>query len=177
MCNMGSETEPFTHQRKVQNIRNTIISSFFSIVTFLGWTRLQATWIKPEVVATKKYTGCLHYRFITTWSRFLWSPCCSYMCFFLVLVWPCQLFVRLWYRVSYVLDLSLVSKRFGFWPHITHDIVLAFKEIKHLSDYRTDGRSDCRNIGLSDYRLDPSPVRCTYILQLCQFYHEFNQPK
>jgi hypothetical protein len=125
----------------------SFISSFFSIVTFLGWTRLQATWIKPEVVATKKYTGCLHYRFITTWSRFLWGPCCSYMCFFWVLVWPCQLFVRLWYRVSDVLDLSLVSKRFGFWPHITHVIVLTFKEIKHLSDYRT--------IGLSDYRSDP----------------------
>ena len=45
--------------------------------------RLHATWIKPEVVATKKYTGYLHYRFITTGSRFLWSPCCSYMCFFL----------------------------------------------------------------------------------------------
>ena len=43
--------------------------------------RLHATWIKPEVVATKKYTGYLHYRFITTGSRFLWSPCCSYMCF------------------------------------------------------------------------------------------------
>jgi hypothetical protein len=41
----------------------------------------------------------------------------------------CQLFVRLWYRVSDVLDLSLVSKRFGFWPHITHVIVLTFKEI------------------------------------------------
>jgi hypothetical protein len=34
----------------------SFISSFFSIVTFLGWTRLHATWIKPEVVATKKYT-------------------------------------------------------------------------------------------------------------------------
>ena len=42
------------------------------------------------------------------------------MCFFLALVWPCQLFVRLLYRVSDVLDLSLVSKRFGFRPHITH---------------------------------------------------------
>ena len=31
----------------------SFISSFFSIVTFLGWTRLHATWIKPEVVATK----------------------------------------------------------------------------------------------------------------------------
>ena len=41
--------------------------------------------------------------------------------------------------VSDVLDLSLVSKRFGFWPHITHVIVLTFKEIKHLSDYRTVG--------------------------------------
>jgi hypothetical protein len=57
--------------------------------------------------------------------------------FFWVLVWPCQLFVRLWYRVSDALDLSLVSKRFGFWPHITHVIVLTFKEKKHLSDYRT----------------------------------------
>jgi hypothetical protein len=85
-------------------------------VTFLGWTRLHATWIKPEVVATKKYTGYLHYRFITIGSMFSWSPCCSYMWFFLVFVWPCQLFVRL-YRVSDVLDLSLLSKRFGFWPH------------------------------------------------------------
>ena len=121
---------------------------FFSIVTFLAWTRLHATWIKPEVVATKKYTGYLHYRFITTGSRFLWSPCCSYMCFFLVLVCPCQLFVRLWYRVSDVLDLSLVSTRFGFWPHITHVIVLTFKEIKHLSNYRTVWLSDCRIVGL-----------------------------
>ena len=32
-----------------------------------------------------------------------------------------------------------MSKRFGFWPHITHVIVLTFKEIKHLSDYRTVG--------------------------------------
>ena len=59
----------------------SFISSFFIIVTFLGWTRLHATWIKPEVVATKKYTGYLHYWFITTGSRFSWSPCCSYMCF------------------------------------------------------------------------------------------------
>jgi hypothetical protein len=72
--------------------------------------------------------------------------------FFWVLVWPCQLFVRLWYRVSDVLNLSLVSKRFGFWPHITHVIVLTFKEIKHLSDYRI--------IGLSDYRSDPH--KCKY---------------
>jgi hypothetical protein len=107
----------------------SFISSFFLIVTFLGWTRLHATWIKPEVVVTKKYTGYLHYRFVTTWSRFLWSPRCSYMWVFLTLVWPCQLFVRLWYRVSDVLDLSLVSKRFGFCPHITHVIVLTFKEI------------------------------------------------
>ena len=71
-----------------------------------------------------------------------------YVGFFLVLVCPCQLFVRLWYHVSDVLDLSLVSKRFGFWPHITHVIVLTFKEIKHLSD--------CRTIGLSDYRSDPA---------------------
>jgi hypothetical protein len=35
----------------------------------------------------------------------------------------------------------------GFWPHITHVIVLTFKEIKHLSDYRTVGLSDCRIIG------------------------------
>jgi hypothetical protein len=122
-------------------------------VTFLDWTRLHATWIKPEVVATKKYTGYLHYRFITTGSRFLWSPYCSYMWFFFS---SCgQLFVRLWYCVSDVLDLSLVSKRFGFWPHVTHVIVLTFKEIKNLSDYRTVGPSDCRTIGLSDYRSDP----------------------
>ena len=52
-----------------------------------------------------------------------------------------------------VLDLSLVSKRFGFWPHITHVIVLTFKEIKHLSDYRTVGLSDRRTVGLSDCRI------------------------
>ena len=121
--------------------------SFFSIVPFFGWTRLHATWIKPEVVATKKYTGYLHYRFIMIGSRSLWSPRCSYMWFFLALVWPCQLFVRLWYRVSDVLDLSLVSKRFGFWPHITHVIVLTFKEMERLSD--------CRTVGLSDHRSDP----------------------
>ena len=54
-----------------------------------------------------------------------------------------------------ILDLSLVSKRFGFWPHITHVIVLPFKEIKHLSDYRTTGQSDCRTIRLLYYRSDP----------------------
>ena len=43
-------------------------------------------------------------------------------------------------------------KRFGFWPHITHVIMLTFKEIKHVSDYRTVGPSDCRTIGPSDYR-------------------------
>jgi hypothetical protein len=40
----------------------------------------------------------------------------------------------------------------GFWNHITHVIVLTFKEIKHLWDYRTVGLSDRRTIGLSDYR-------------------------
>ena len=29
-----------------------------------------------------------------------------------------------------------MSKRFGFWHHITYVIVLTFKEIKHLSDYQ-----------------------------------------
>jgi hypothetical protein len=126
-----------------QSIRSfflySFISSFFSIVTFLGWTWLQATWIKPEVVATKKYTGYLHYRrFITTWSRFLWSPRCSYMCFLsscvaLPIVCPSMISC---FRCS---GPFLVSKRFGFWPHITHVIVLTFKEIMHLSDYRTVG--------------------------------------
>ena len=46
-----------------------------------------------------------------------------------------------------------MSKRFGFWPHITHVIVLTFKEIKHLSDYRTIGPSDYRTVGLSDCRI------------------------
>ena len=46
-----------------------------------------------------------------------------------------------------------MSKRFGFWPHITHVIVLTFKEIKHLSDYRTVGLSDRRTVGLSDCRI------------------------
>ena len=121
---------------------HSFILSFFSIVTFLGWTRLHATWIKPEVVATKKYTGYsvtlpVHHDWILV---FMESVLFIYV-FFWVLVCPCQLFVRLWYRVSDVLDLSLVSKRFGFWPHITHVIVLTFKEIKHLSDYRIIGRT------------------------------------
>ena len=84
--------------------------------------------------------------------------------FFWALVWPCQLFVRLWYRVFDVLDLSLVSKRFGFWPHITHSVNfqrnIAFVGLSDyrtiaLSDYRTVGLSHCRTIGLSDYRSDP----------------------
>ena len=45
-----------------------------------------------------------------------------------------------------------MSKRFGFWSHITHVIVLTFKEIKHLSDCRIIGLSNCRSIGLSDRR-------------------------
>jgi hypothetical protein len=81
-----------------------------------------------------------------------------HICVFLVLVWLSQLFVRLWYCVSDVLDLSLVSKRFGFWPHITHVIVLTFKEIKHLSDYRTVGLSNNRIIG-------QTPVNCTLCLE------------
>ena len=51
-----------------------------------------------------------------------------------------------------------VSKRFGFWPHITHVIMLTFKEIKHVSDYQTVGPSDCRTIGLSDYRSNPQII-------------------
>ena len=48
-----------------------------------------------------------------------------------------------------------MSKRFDFWPHIIHVIVLTFKEIKHLSDYRTVELSDRRTIGLSDYSYGP----------------------
>ena len=54
-----------------------------------------------------------------------------------------------------------MSKRFGFWPHITHVIVLTFKEIKHLSDYRTVGLSDYQTVGLSDCRIigrTPFPI-------------------
>ena len=141
----------------------SFISSFFSIVTFRGGTRLHANWIKPEVVATKKYTRYLHYPGSSWLDPGFYGVRVVHICVFWVLVWPCQLFVRLWYRVSDILDLSLVSKRFGFWPHITHVIVLTFKEIKHLSDYRTVGLSDyrtvrlsdCRTIGLSDNRSDP----------------------
>ena len=121
-------------------------------MTFLGWTRLHATWIKTEVVATKIN---IRDTYTTGSSRLdpgLYGVRVVHICVFWALVCPCQLFVRLWYRVSDVLDLSLVSKRFGFWPHITHVIVLTLKEIKHLSDYRT--------IGLSDYRSDPSTWDC-----------------
>ena len=54
-----------------------------------------------------------------------------------------------------------MSKRFGFWPHITHIIVLTFKEIKHLSDYRTVGLSDCRIIATapSSIRLSPFALK------------------
>ena len=117
-------------------------------MTFLGWTRLHATWIKTEVVATKIN---IRDTYTTGSSRLdpgLYGVRVVHICVFWALVCPCQLFVRLWYHVSDVLDLSLVSKRFGFWPHITHVIVLTFKEIKHLSD--------CRTIGLSDYRSDPA---------------------
>ena len=129
------------HEYKVHRLHATWITDGHNSGVFRRWMeicewkheykvhRLHATGIKPEVVATKNYTGYLHYRFITIGSRSLWSPCCSYMWVFLALVWSCQLFVRLCYRVSDVLDLSLVSKRFGFWPHITHVIVLTFKEI------------------------------------------------
>ena len=80
-----------------------------------------------------------------------------------------------------------MSKRFGFWPHITHVIVLTFKEIKHLSDYRTVGLSDRRTIGLPDYRSDPvrtiglrispyqklSKLRGENLAPLfCYFFHE-----
>jgi hypothetical protein len=93
------------------------------------------------------------------------------MWFFLALVWPCQLFVRLWYRVSDVLDLSLVSKRFGFWPHNTHVIVLISKKYSicrtiglsdrrtiALSDYRSVGLSDCRIIGRNPYKSVVRPI-------------------
>ena len=126
----------------------SFISSFFSIVTFLGWTRLHATWIKPEVVATKKIYGILTLPVHHDWIKvFMESVLFIYVFFFSSCV-AHQLFVRIWYRVSDVLDLSLVSKRFGFWPHITHVKVLTFKEIKHLSDYRTVGLSDYQTVGL-----------------------------
>ena len=108
-------------------------------MTFLGWTRLHATWIKPEVVAAKKIYGILTLPVHHDWIQVFMEFVLFIYVIFGVLVCPCQLFVRLCYRVSNVLDLSLVTKRFGFWPHITHVIVLTFKEIKHLSDYRTVG--------------------------------------
>jgi hypothetical protein len=110
----------------------SFISSFFSIVTFLGWTRLQATWIKPEVVATKKYTGCLHYRFITTWSRFLWSPCCSYMCFFEFLYGPANCLSV--YDIVFPMFWT-----FLWWVNGSVSGPILHMLIKHLSDYRTVG--------------------------------------
>jgi hypothetical protein len=41
-------------------------------------------WINMGNDLTREHV--FHYRFITTGSRFLWSPCCSYMCFFEFLV-------------------------------------------------------------------------------------------
>jgi hypothetical protein len=103
---------------------------------------------KSVPVSPALYHGIFHLDWIQV---FIESVLFIYV-FFGVLVCPCQLFVRLRYRVSDVLDLSLVSKRFGFWSHITHVIVLTFKEIKHLSDCRIIGLSNCRSIGLSDRR-------------------------
>ena len=129
----------------------SFVLSFFSIVTFLGWTRLHATWIKPEVVATKKYKGYLHYRFITTGSRFLWSSCCSYMCFFEFLCVPANCLSV--YDIVFPMFWTFLWWVNGSVSHITHVIVLTFKEIKHLSDYRTVGLSDRRTVGLSDCRI------------------------
>ena len=77
-------------------------------------TRLQATWIKPEVVATKKYTGCLHYRFITTGSRFLWSPCCSYNYVFFF---------------SSCVSLPIVDPAVSTHPFFPHSQILFFRPI------------------------------------------------
>ena len=127
----------------------SFISSFFSIVTFLGWTRLQATWIKPEVVATKNIRDA----YTTGSSRLdpgFYGVRVVHICVFLSSCMALPIVCPSWYRVSDVLDLSLVSKR-----HITHVIVLTFKEIKHLSDCRTTGPSDYRTVGLSDYSYGP----------------------
>ena len=50
--------------------------------------------------------------------------------------------------------------------------MLTFKEIKHLSDYRTVGPSDCRTIGLSDYRSDPGvPLKHCFYLQILDIFY------
>ena len=135
------------------------LSYFFVYKLFSSWIwpKYCLLDLKQSINQSINQSICTHYCIQLYWCVFMESVLFIYV-FFWVLVWPCQLFVRLhvWYRVSDVLDLSLVSKRFGFWPHITHVIVLTFKEIKHLSDYRTVGPSDCQTIGLSDYRSDPS---------------------
>ena len=41
--------------------------------------------------------------------------------------------------------------------------MLTFKEIKHLSDYRTVGLSDRWTVGLSDYRSDPGVPQGTVL--------------
>ena len=138
----------------------SFILSFFSIVTFLGWTWLHATWIKPEVVATKKYTGYLHYRFITTGSRFLWSPCCSYRCFFEFLCVPANclsvydiVFPMFWTFLWWVNGRFLAPYYTCYSVNFQRN-----KAFVGLSDCRTIGPSDCRTIGLSDYRSDPGPM-------------------
>jgi hypothetical protein len=70
-------------------------------------TIMCANWLIDCLRSSKQYFSHIRVRVV-------------HICVFWVLVWPCQLVVRLWYRVTDVLDLSLVSKRFGFWPHITH---------------------------------------------------------
>jgi hypothetical protein len=137
-----------------------IFSFFFVFIYFIFFFNSDFSWLDSatrylNTAWSSRYLkiyGILTLPVHHDWIQvFMESVLFIYM-FFWVLVWPCQLFVRLWYRVSDVLDLSLVSKRFGFW-HITHVIVLTFKEIKHLSDYRTVGLSDRRTIGLLDCRI------------------------
>ena len=91
--------------------------------------------------------------------------------FFWVLVCPCQLFVRLWYRVSDVLDLSLMSKRFGFPYYTCYSVNFQRnKAYVGLSDCRTIGPSDCRTIGLSDYRSDPISTILEYLKLYLLFF-------
>jgi hypothetical protein len=122
--------------------------------------QLHATWIKPEVVVTKKYTGYLHYRFITTGSRCLWSPCCSYMCFLsscvaLPIVCPSYdiVFPMYWTFLWWV-NVSVLAPYYTCYS-VNFQRNKAFVGLSNCrtigpSDYRTLGLSDCRTIGLSD---------------------------
>ena len=66
----------------------------------------------------------------------------------------------------------------GPYPEITNISFLAkffflktFISLKHLSDYRTVGLSDCWTIGLSDYSYGPLKNRLIFLCSFTKYYY------